>query len=315
MCTAASFKGFFGRNLDFDFSYGQEIVITPRNYSFSFKHEENIDKHPAIIGAGIIQEGYPLYFDAINEYGLGMAGLNFVGNCVYRDVDDTKINIAQFELIPYVLSKCKTLEEAKELFKNINLSKDSINEKYPPTQMHWYVSDGYKSIVVESVKDGVKVYDDPVNVLTNNPPFELQMFNLNNYQHLSPVDPVNNFEGVELAKYSRGMGGLGLPGDLSSMSRFVKVAFTNHFSLSDNGLNQLFHILHSVEQQNGCCKVKEAFEYTIFTSACDLAKGIYYYTTYNNHQISGVDMHKENLDSSELITYPMLEKEQINMQN
>ena len=287
MCTVASFKGFFGRNLDFDFSYGQEIVITPRNYSFSFKHEENIDKHPAIIGAGIIQEGYPLYFDAINEYGLGMAGLNFVGNCVYRDVDDTKINIAQFELIPYVLSKCKTLEEAKELFKNINLSKDSINEKYPPTQMHWYVSDGYKSIVVESVKDGVKVYDDPVN----------------------------NFEGVELAKYSRGMGGLGLPGDLSSMSRFVKVAFTNQFSLSDDGLNQLFHILHSVEQQNGCCKVKEAYEYTIFTSACDLAKGIYYYTTYNNHQISGVDMHKENLDTSELITYPMLEEEHINMQN
>ena len=120
MCTAASFKGFFGRNLDFDFSYGQEIVITPRNYSFSFKHEENIDNHPAIIGAGIIQEGYPLYFDAINEHGLGMAGLNFVGNCVYRDVDDTKINIAQFELIPYVLSKCKTLDEAKDYLKKLN---------------------------------------------------------------------------------------------------------------------------------------------------------------------------------------------------
>lgn len=315
MCTAVSFKGFFGRNLDFDFSYGQEIIITPRNFSFSFNHAETIDNHFAIIGAGIIQEGYPLYFDAINEKGLGIAGLNFVGNCVYNDIDPNKTNIAQFELIPYVLCKCSTVDEAKELLENINLSKEAINNKYSPTQMHWFVSDGYKSIVFESLEDGVHVYDNPVNVLTNNPPFKMQMFNLNNYQHLSPADPVNNFDSINLVTYSRGMGAIGLPGDLSSMSRFVKAAFTNYFSISDNALNQLFHILLSVEQQNGCCKVKDAYEYTIYTSACDLANGIYYYTTYNNHQISGVDMHHENLDTSKLITYPMLEEEHVNIQN
>lgn len=315
MCTATSFKGFFGRNLDFDFSYGQKILITPRNYAFSFNHEKVIDKHYALIGTGIVEENYPLYFDAINEKGLGMAGLNFVGNCKYHDVIKDKVNVAQFELIPYVLSKCKTILEAKELFEKINISKDAISQKYKPTPMHWFISDGYKSIVVESLEDGLYIYDDPVNVLTNNPPFKMQLFNLNNYQNLSPNDPINRFEGIDLTTYSRGMGSLGLPGDLSSMSRFVKASFINHFSISDCGLNQTFHILHSVEQPFGCCKVNDRYEYTIFTSVYDMEKGICYYTTYHNHQISKVTMSKENLDTSLIITYPMLEQENIKAQN
>ncbi len=102
------------------------------------------------------------------------------------------------------------------------------------------------------------------------------------------------------------MGGLGLPGDLSSMSRFVRVAFVKMNSLSKEdeceSVSQFFHILNSVDQQRGCCNLGEnKFEITIYTSCCNASKGIYYYTTYNNHQISAVDMHKEELNSNLLI--------------
>ncbi|MGM9635453.1 MAG: linear amide C-N hydrolase, partial [Candidatus Avispirillum sp.] len=177
------------------------------------------------------------------------------------------------------------------------------------------------AITVESVKEGIKIYDNPVGVLTNNPPFDEQMFNLNNYMHLSPKSPENTFApSLGLRTYSRGMGALGLPGDLSSQSRFVRVAFTKMNSVSGSSesesVSQFFHILGSVDQQRGCCDVGEGkYEITIYTSCCNADKGIYYYTTYENHQITGVDMHRENLDGVELIRYPLLSGESIKMQN
>ena len=110
---------------------------------------------------------------------------------------------------------------------------------------------------------------------------------LNNYRGLSTKQPENTFApGVELSAYSRGMGGLGLPGDLSSQSRFVRVAFTKQNSKSDDSENasvsQFFHILGSVDQQRGLCEVTDGkYEITLYTSCCNCDKGIYYYTTYD----------------------------------
>ena len=158
-------------------------------------------------------------------------------------------------------------------------------------------------------------------MLTNNPPFDIQMFMLNNYMSLSPKQPENNFgKSAELTTYSRGMGAIGLPGDLSSASRFAKVAFTKLNSVSGDSegesVSQFFHILGSVDQQRGCCEVTDGkYEITIYTSCCNAAKGIYYYTTYDNHQITAVDMHKENLDGTELIRYPIITKGEVRWQN
>lgn len=158
-------------------------------------------------------------------------------------------------------------------------------------------------------------------MLTNNPPFNEQMFRLNDYMQLSPKQPQNSFSSkLDLKTYSRGMGAIGLPGDLSSQSRFVRAAFVRANSVSGSSetesVSQFFHILGSVDQQRGCCDVGEGrYEITIYTSCCNADKGIYYYTTYNNHQISAVDMHKEDLDGSRLVSYPMITDEQINRQN
>ena len=147
------------------------------------------------------------------------------------------------------------------------------------------------------------------------------MFNLNNYMSLSKGNPVNNFApSLQLDAYSRGMGAIGLPGDLSSMSRFVKAAFTKMNSCSGDSesesISQFFHILGSVEQQRGCVVLgKDKYEVTLYTSCCNTDKGIYYYTTYENNQITGVDMHREDLNSNRLIVYPIVNKQQIRMQN
>lgn len=324
MCTAATYKTkdfYFGRTLDYEFSYGDEITVTPRNYAFDFRHTSACTSHYAIIGMAHIVGNYPLYYDAINEKGLGMAGLNFVGNAVYAKPVSGKENIAQFEFIPYILGKCANINEAKSLLASINLTDTPFSEKLPTAQLHWILADENGCITVESMADGLHIYDNPVGVLTNNPPFETQMFMLNNYMSLSPKQPQNTFaNGLALNSYSRGMGALGLPGDLSSASRFARVAFTKMNSISadseNESVSQFFHILGSVDQQRGCCEVSEGkYEITIYTSCCNTTKGIYYYTTYNNHQISAVDMRKENLDSTELMRYPLIDEQQINFQN
>ena len=324
MCTAATYKTkdfYFGRTLDYEFSYGDEVTITPRNYVFDFREKEKIETHYAIIGMAYVTENYPLYYDAINEKGLGMAGLNFVGNAYYREKVEGKDNIAQFEFIPWILSQCASVADAKKLIEKINLTNVQFNEKLPLAQLHWIISDSNESITVESVKEGIKVYPNPVGVLTNNPPFNQQMFELNKYMQLSSKSPENRFsKELNLEKYSRGMGAIGLPGDLSSQSRFVRVAFVKMNSKSsdteEESVSQFFHILNSVDQQRGCCELDDGkYEITIYTSCCNVSKGIYYYTTYNNHQITAIDMNKEELESENLIRYPIILNEQIKFQN
>ena len=232
-----------------------------------------------------------------------------------------KENVASFEFIPWVLSQYATIEQARSAIEKINLVGTTFDSRYPAAKMHWIIADKSGAITVEPTESGLKIYDNAPGVLTNEPPFDMQMFNLNNYMNLSPKQPQNSFSNnLGLAAYSRGMGGLGLPGDLSSMSRFVRSAFTKLNSLSgsteEESVGQFFHILGAVEQVRGCCEVAEGkYEITIYTSCFNADKGVYYYTTYNNRRITAVDMHRENLDSASLVKYPMLDKEDILQQN
>ena len=325
MCTAATYKTkdfYFGRTLDYEFSYGEEVVITPRNEPFPFRYMAGMPRHFAVIGMACVAQEYPLYYDAVNEKGLGMAGLNFVGNACYAaSPAKGKDNIAVFEFIPWVLGQCATVKEAGALLAKANLVGLPFNEQMPAAQLHWLIADREGAITVESVREGLRIYENPVGVLTNNPPFEQQMFGLNNYMRLSPKTPENLFSSeLPLSAYSRGMGGLGLPGDLSSQSRFVRAAFTRMNSVSGctekESVSQFFHILGSVEQQRGCCDVGDGkYEITLYTSCCNASKGIYYYTTYENRQLTAVDMRHEALASTRLVRYPLIQEQQVKMQN
>lgn len=324
MCTAATYRTddfYMGRTLDYEFSYGEEITVMPRNFPLSFRHGGGTDRHYAIIGMAHVADGYPMFYDAVNEKGLGMAGLNFAASARYSEPEDGKQNVAQFEFIPWVLSQFASLGQARSAIEKINLVGTTYDSRYPAAKMHWIIADKSGAITVEPTEGGLKIYDNAPGVLTNEPPFDMQLFNLNNYMHLSPRQPENSFsDALDLGTYSRGMGGLGLPGDLSSMSRFVRAAFTKLNSLSGSdeaeSVGQFFHILGSVEQVRGCCEVaQDKYEITIYTSCFNADKGVYYYTTYNNRRITAVDMHRENLDSDSLARYPMLDKEDVLRQN
>lgn len=324
MCTAATYQTkdlYFGRTLDYLFSYGEEVVITPRSYPFSFRHMPAMNSHFALIGMACVMNDYPLYYDAVNEKGLCIAGLNFPKNAVYQTPVPGKTNLAQFELIPWLLGQFSTVSEVRKALSSLVLTNDAFCGQLPPTPLHWIIADASEAITVESVADGLKVYDNPVGILTNNPPFDRQLFNLNNYMNLSPKQPCNRFsEQLPLSTYCLGMGGLGLPGDLSSMSRFVRAAFTKMNSVSgdseEESVSQFFHILGSVDQQRGCSEDEDGkYEITLYTSCCNAATGAYYYTTYNNHQITAVDMHRVDLDSADLKRYPLEDKEQILFRN
>ncbi len=324
MCTAMSITTgdrYFGRNLDLDFSYGEEVCVVPRNLPFHFRMARSFSNHYAMIGMALVMDGVPLFYDAANEHGLCMAGLNFPGNAWYAPPAAGKINIAPFELIPWVLCQCRDLPEAKKLLRNMNLADIAFSDSMPPTPLHWFLSDLNGSAVLECRHSGMYLYDDPVEVLTNNPPFEYQLENWRRYGHLrndnahAAVD-----DSLPYSAYSQGLGAVGLPGDVSSMSRFVRTAFGVQHSvcLSDeaSAVGQVFHLLASAEMVRGLCRTDDGtWDVTLYSACINATHGRYYYTTYDNRSITCVDMHHTDLNGSCLYPFPLKSQQRIFCEN
>ena len=308
MCTAICYRNgesYFGRNLDLDRGYGERVVITPRNYEIKMRCVESIKSHYAMIGMACVVDDFPLYFEATNEKGLSMAGLNFPENAVYYDFSEGKENVTPFEFIPWVLGRCASIDEVKRLIYKMNLVNIDFSEELRLSPLHWMISDNERSIVVEPLSDGLKIHDDPFEVLTNNPPFDFHKTNVSNYMGLYIGGASSNFgKNIPVKNYSLGMGALGLPGDFSSASRFVRALFVKENSVSENdeksNVGQFFHILNSVAMPNGCVLADGGFEYTRYSSCCNIERGIYYYTTYDDFQIRAADMRKVDLENKNL---------------
>ena len=310
MCTAITYQTcdhYFGRNLDLEYHYNEQITVTPRNFPFRFTNGKNLKRHHALIGMATIAQDYPLYYEATNEKGLSMAGLNFPGNAHYFPIADGKDNISPYEFMPWLLTQCATLQEARSMLQHINLCNIPFSEQFPLSPLHWLIADKTGAIVVESMQSGLHVHENPVGVLTNNPPFDYHRINMSNYMGLHVKAEDNHFrKDVPLHNYSLGMGALGLPGDFSSASRFVRAFFVKENSVADktekDSVNQFFHILNSVAMPKGCVWTKNGFEYTRYSSCCNMDKGIYYYKTYHNPEIIAVSM--EDVDLNQSCLYP-----------
>lgn len=312
MCTAVSFRSknhYFGRNLDLEVAFGERVTVTPRGFWGGY----------AMIGMSHIRDGYPLYYDATNEKGLSAAALNFPRSAVYPcgAGEDT----APFELISKLLSRCADVEEAREFLEGVRLTDRPFSPDLPLTPLHWLVADERGALVVEPTAEGLTVQDDPVGVLTNEPPFGVQMLWLSHFMGVSHRPPVNELAPeVELPAFSRGMGGIGLPGDLSSPSRFVRAVFARAHLLpgetAEEDVSQFFHLLGAVEQQKGCVRLEDgSYEFTRYSSCCDTRRGIYYYTTYHNRQITALSLREHDLDGKELYSYPLREEPRIFWEN
>ena len=314
MCTAMTWDvgaHYFGRTLDLHSSYGECVVVTPRRYPLEFSHMGRRETHHAMIGMALVEDGYPLYYEAANEKGLAMAGLNFPNSAHYPPAVEGKDNVAPYELISWILCQCDTVDQARVLLERLNPVGRSFREDMPLAPLHWLLADGRQCVAVEPLAGGLRVMDNPVGVLTNEPPLEFHLFHLNNHMGVSREDPVNRLSpALSLQPYCRGMGGLGLPGDLSSASRFVRGAFTRLNALpggtEEEHITQFFHILGSVSQTSGCARAEgEHFERTVYTSCCNATRGIYYYTTYENRCITAVSLHDTPVDGAQLVRFPL----------
>ena len=324
MCTSITFSSgdsYFGRNLDLEYSYEETVTVTPRHFPLEFRRVKPMHHHHAMIGMAYVSDNYPLYYDATNEFGLSMAGLNFPGNAVYFPYTPEKQNITPFELIPWILGQCESVSKAETMLKKLNLWNEPFSKEFPLSPLHWILADRERCLVLEPMAEGLKVWENSVGILTNNPPFDYHTHNLAYHMNLTPMQPQNRFSSkIELEPFSLGMGSIGLPGDMSSPSRFVKAAFTKLNSRcgdsESESISQFFHILGSVVQPRGLTNVRgEEYEFTLYSSCCNTDKGIYYYKTYENSQISAVDIHRENLDSRKLVSYPLIQSQQIYFQN
>lgn len=295
MCTGIWYGNrYMGRTLDWMESYGEKLVVAPRNYKFEFRFENSLESHFAIMGMAVVSDNYPLFYEGFNEAGLGMAGLFFEEETVYHEKCEGKINVAPFEMIPYILGQCKSVKEARVKLDRMNIVNERFNERWGTSPLHWILADSTECIVVESLKDGLKIYENSYGVLTNSPTFDKQVANYSNYMNL-----YNN-----------------LPGNWSSMSRFVKAVYVRNnskvgtifkpslesdYSGNKNIVNLFFHMLDSVSQIMGCNKDNDREEeITIYSCCQDLEKGIYYYTTYEHREIKYLCFDEVELNDNKL---------------
>ncbi|MBR2622556.1 MAG: choloylglycine hydrolase [Clostridia bacterium] len=315
MCTAISDhtspSHLFGRTLDLECSYGEQIVITPRAFPFHFLYEPPTERHLAMIGTAHLAHGRPLYYDAVNEAGLCVAALNFPAYAAYHPPRTGAHNVASFEFVPWLLGQCQTLDEARSLLRDTVITPDQAADDLPATPLHWMVADASGAITVESVGDGLKIYDNSVGVLTNSPDFAYHMTHLCNFSRLDSTPPQNTLcPQIALSRYSRGMGAMGLPGDASSASRFVRAVFAQHHTLPEtneiSAVNRFFHVMDTVTCPRGFALTDSGRPiYTVYTSCADTAHSIYYFTTYANRRIRAVHLTDADLDAAALTSFSM----------
>lgn len=319
MCTSISFcnRGLYGRNLDLEYHFGEQVVITPRDHLFTFHHHEPLPHHHAMIGMASVARNTPLYAEAANEKGLYMAGLYFPGNAHYfEEPDSAALNLAPYELIPLVLGSCATAAEAKALLQTVRLVAIPFAPGYPLAALHWQVAGPDGCFIMEPMADGLHFYEDAAGVLTNNPPYPYQVMNLNNYRGISPRTPENTFApALDLTVYGQGFGGLGLPGDVSPMSRFVRAVFLRQNAVfpesRDAQVTQFFHIMDAVSMVRGSVITPEGrCDETTYSCCMDTQEKVYYYKTYDSGCLHGVRMTEDTASGSELHCYPLGDKPQ-----
>lgn len=314
MCTSIALitkDTYTGRNLDLEYAFGEKVVITPRQFPLQFRKMPALETHQSIIGMASVAEGYPLYAEGVNESGVYMAGLNFPGNAYYPPEGEAGEALAPYELIPWLLGTCKTAAEAAEHMKRIPLLGVPFRPDMPLAPLHWHIADRHGAFVAEPMEDGVKVYPDPVGVLTNNPPFPFHRTNLTQYRGLSAAQPANTLDpALELPPFGQGMGAIGLPGDWSPASRYIRTAFCRRNSVCENSeessVSQFFHLLDTVAMPRGAVRTPEGnCDITRYSCCINTATGTYYYKTYDNCAITAVALTEERRAGDRLLEFPL----------
>ena len=289
MCTCIKTKtnyNFFGRNMDLDYDFDGKVIVVSRKFILRYKVIYDMKEHYSFIGMGKMLKNYPFFAEGINEFGLSIAALRFEGYAKYSEIKNDKINLAPYEIIPFFLAKCKSVKEAMVYMNNLNIINIDYDEDVKVSSLHWMISDKDESYVIEQTDDGIKLYRNPYNTLTNHPKFEYHLENIKNYKNISNKENCSLFAS-KLNINSMGLGSstFSLPGDFTSASRFIRAAYLSNnliheleYSLS---LMQFFEVLNNVAFIKGSViSENNRYEFTCYQSCMDQDLMIYRYKTF-----------------------------------
>lgn len=303
MCTAIKFNDrFFGRTFDYHKSYGEELIILPRGAAPLLESENRY----ALMGVGVSRGATPMLFDGVNEWGLVAAALNFPGYAVYRGDGDRSIHSGM--LTTLVLGLCRSVDEARGMLEKLEISSRREGE-LPPSPLHWIIADGREAMVVEPLDGGLCIKAAEPALLTNAPDYSFQLTRLADFPSLTAEYPSCGLGGIR--PYSMGMGAMGLPGDFSSASRFVRGAFVREhteldaFLDTEAAVNRVLSAMAAVSVPHGCVLNREGEpSFTRYTVAIDMESPAYYITDHTCHSVRGVGLEDRLTHSGKIIRMP-----------
>lgn len=334
-CTSFNLKAqngnvVYGRTLEFALPLKSDLLIIPRNLAIKGRGPDGQEgtgllyttKYGATGANGL---GLPFLVDGINEKGLAAGMLNFPGLAEFQEVSPAEAanSIASYELVTYILTQFATLDEVKAGLPKIKVNRSIQPVFKSPVPIHVTVHDSAgNNIVIEYVGGELKITDNPTTIMTNAPTIDWNFGNLAQYA-TATAQPVPDFtiKGARYAPWSTGGGMNGLPGDLSSQSRFVRAAFlvanAPAFKDADEGLGLAFHILNQFDIPPGAVNTAAdaaagggvaGYETTEWTAAADLARGIYQIKTYANPDVRQISLQSADLDAKEIRFIPLDQK-------
>lgn len=296
MCTGMRFNDadgnmFFGRNLDWTFDYGERVLVVPRGFAPASPFGATGPCTHALIGMGLVEQGQPMLFDAGNDAGLAVAGLNFPGYARYEaKPQEGKTNISAWEFPLWVCASFETVDQVEAALRNAVIVDEPIAPEWPSAMLHWIVADSARSIVVEYTAAGMQVFDNPADVLANQPGYAWHAENLRNYLNVSSAWGGQGSFGYPLAPFGAGAAQRGLPGDYTSPSRFVRAAYVNaNYPVKAReaaNVSRMFHSLSQVAMVEGSALSHEGdTEKTLYTGCFSSASRTYYFNTYEDVSI------------------------------
>lgn len=318
--TAADGTVIPARTMEFAIDIHSDLMMVPRGYARTGTTpdgKEGLKWKAKYASVGLNGVGQKVLFEGLNEKGLEAGTFYFptsAGYMPYAPADAGK-SIAQWEVGSWILENFASVEEVKANIGNIVVPAVVFGGWGFAPEAHYIVSDASgATIVIEYVGGKLNVYDNPLGVITNSPGFDWHMTNLRNYVNFSMTNvPPIKLGSVELKPFGQGSGMLGLPGDFTPPSRFVRaVAFSQSVfqpKTGQDGVIEAFHVLNQFDIPKGVARETEKDEhgnvhadYTIWTAASDLKAKMFYWRTYDNSQIHSVELMKMNLDAKDIVT-------------
>ncbi|MFD1421428.1 choloylglycine hydrolase family protein [Lactiplantibacillus songbeiensis] len=328
MCTSLTYQTtggdqFLARTMDFGFELGGRPVAMPRHHHFSsVTNQTGFDAPYSFVGTGRNLDGY-IHVDGVNEYGVSAAALYFAGQAHYAAAPvDGQINLAPHEVLMWILGNVKSTQELGDRLANLTIVEAKAPLLNIVVPLHWIISDkSGATYVLEQQSDGMHYMKNPVGVMTNSPDFGWHLKNLSNYVQLQPEQHANRQYGdLTVNAFGPGTGALGMPGDFTSPSRFVRTVFmrehTEAVATTSAAVNALSHMLNSVEIPKGVkIKADGSVDYTQYRSYMSMSEPAFYMQPYNDQTITRVALTPELMTAAQPTEFTLATAQQFNNVN